>query len=63
MKYERPIINISMFDSEKVAAEGQDILVTSGITNNVQQAQQYAVANSFQGVNAQKALVVIEFNK
>lgn len=63
MKYERPIINISMFDSEWVTTDGQDILLTSGLTNNVQMAQNAAINKFTSYPNAQKALVVIKFNQ
>lgn len=63
MKYERPIINISMFDVERVAADGQDLLVASGQVNNLQMAQNAAINKFASYPNAQKALVVIQFNQ
>ena len=63
MKYERPIINISMFDIERIAADGQDLLVASGQVNNVQMAQNAAINKFVSYPNAQKALGVIQFNQ
>lgn len=58
MKYERPIMNISMFRAESIAAAGN---ITGSVVDiaNMQQAQIDGTARIMN--KAKKALVVIEF--
>ena len=55
MKFEKPIIDIFMFDSEDISTEAMQSMT------NFQQAQQAANAMEAES-NAKKAVVVMEFN-
>lgn len=63
MKYERPIINISMFDSETVSAYETNPAMGSVVTTDNVAAATVAAKNVLNGKNTAKALVIIEFNQ
>ncbi len=70
MKYEKPIMNISMFKAEQIKAEqggvgtvtGGDPLYSSNINAAIDYANNNTLANVV-GANANKALVVIRFSE
>lgn len=60
MKYEKPIINISMFKAESIAVTG-DGAINGSVVAQTNLDQAIAVART-RNANVNKALVVIKFN-
>lgn len=58
MKFEKPIIDIFMFDSEDVSAAEVSVVNPTNLQQAVNAANDKMQAES----NAQKAVVVMEFN-